>query len=83
MAIPDYESIMLPLLKLSGDGKEHRTREATQFISKQFNLSEKEEKKLLPSGTIRVIVNRVGWAATCLKKCQLLESTKQKWLASF
>lgn len=77
MAIPDYESIMLPILKLANDGKEHRTREATEFISKHFNLSEKEEKKLLPSGNIRVIVNRVGWAATYLKKCQLLESTKR------
>ena len=77
MAIPDYESIMLPLLKFANDGKEHRIREAIEFITKKFNLSEEEEKKLLPSGNIRVIVNRVGWAATYLKKCQLLESTKR------
>ena len=36
-----------------------------------------EKKVLLPSGTTRVIVNRVGWATTYLKKCRLLESTKR------
>ena len=77
MAIPDYETLMLPLLKLASDGKEHRTREATEVFIKEFGLTEQEQKQLLPSGTIRVIVNRTGWAATYLKKCWLLESTKR------
>ena len=77
MAIPDYETLMLPLLKLAEDGKEHFTREATELLSEEFRLTEQETKELLPSGTIRVIVNRVGWAATYLKKCHLLEATKR------
>lgn len=77
MAIPDYESIMLPLLKLAADGEDHLAREATEFINDEFSLTEEEKKVLLPSGTTRVIVNRVGWAATYLKKCRLLESTKR------
>jgi len=77
MAIPDFETLMLPLLQLAADGSEHTAREATEVLTEKFNLTEQEQKKLLPSGTIRVIVNRAGWAATYLKKCQLLESTKR------
>jgi restriction system protein len=77
MAIPDYESLMLPLLQLASDGKEHRSREATEYLSEKFHLTEQERRELLPSGTTRIIVNRAGWAATYLKKCQLIESTKR------
>ena len=77
MAIPDYQKIMLPLLQLAGDGKEHSLRGATENIINEFKLTEEEQKQLLPSGTQRVIANRVGWAVTYLKKCKLLESTER------
>jgi restriction system protein len=77
MAIPDYETLMLPILKLAGDGYEHSLQEATDHMINEFNLTEEEQKKLLPSGTQRVIANRVGWSITYLKKCKLLESTKR------
>lgn len=50
MAIPDYQSLMLPLIKLASDKKEHSLQEATQTISKEFNLSETDLAELLPSG---------------------------------
>jgi restriction system protein len=77
MPIPDYETLMLPVLKLARDGNEHLLKEATEFIIKKYNLTEQEQKQLLPSGTQRVIVNRVGWATTYMKKCKLLKSTKR------
>ncbi len=77
MAIPDYETLMLPVLKLAGDGNEHFIREATEHVIKEFDLTEEEQKRLLPSGATRVIVSKTGWAATYLKKCKLLESTKR------
>jgi len=77
MPIPDYETLMLPILKLAGDGKEHLIKEATEVIIMEFGLTEQEQKQLLPSAATRVIVNRIGWAATYLKKCKLLESTKR------
>ena len=77
MAIPDYETLMLPILKLAGDGNEHSSRETTDFVINQFGLTEEEQKQLLPSGTQRVIANRAGWAATYLKKSKLLESTRR------
>ena len=77
MAIPDYQQIMLPLLKFAGDKEEHTTREVTDHISKFFKLNENEKKELLSSGQQTIIYNRVGWARTYLKKSGLLESTRR------
>jgi restriction system protein len=77
MAIPDYQSIMLPLLKLAGDGKEHSLRETIETLSDEFDLSDEERRELLPSGRQPTFDNRVGWARTYLKKAGLLESTRR------
>jgi len=79
MPIPDYQSIMLPLLKFAGDKKEHSIREAIEHIANLFNLSEEEQREVLPSGQQYIIDNRVGWARTYLKKAGLLESTKRSY----
>jgi restriction system protein len=77
MAIPDYQSIMLPLLKLAGDEKEHSLREAIEALADEFKLTDEERKELLPSGRQATFDNRVGWARTYMKKAGLLESTKR------
>lgn len=79
MAIPDYQSIMLPLLKLLKDEKEHSLREVSEKLANVFNLSDDELKALLPSGQQAVFMNRVGWARTYLKKASLIESTKRSF----
>jgi restriction system protein len=58
MSIPDYQSIMLPLLKYASDENEHSLREAIEFLANEFKLSEEERKELLPSGTQRLFNNR-------------------------
>ncbi len=77
MTIPDYQKIMLPLLKFAGDKNEHSTREAINHIFELYNLTSDEKRELLPSGQQPVINNRIGWASTYLKKAGLLESTKR------
>jgi len=72
MAIPDYQTIMLPLLKFAGDGKVHPKREAVEYLAKEFDLSDEERNTLLPSGKSRIFNNRVGWAITYLKKARLI-----------
>ena len=79
MPIPDYQSIMLPLLKFLGDKKEHYLRDAIDYLSKIFGLTDEEYKELLPSGQQAVFDNRVGWARTYLKKAGLVESTKRAY----
>ena len=77
MVIPDYQSVMLPLLKYARDSKEHRIRDAVESLAKEFGLSEEERKELLPSGQQAIFKNRVGWASTYLKKARLLNSGKK------
>src|SRR5579859_6371108 len=72
MAIPDFQSIMLPLLKLAGDRNEHSISEATETLAQQFGLSEQDRNELLPSGKQRKFDNRVGWARSYLQKAHLL-----------
>jgi restriction system protein len=75
--IPTYEEIMLPLLKLLSDKKEHSLQEAHDALSTQFNLTEEEQRELLPSGQQPIFRNRLGWARTYMNKACLLESTKR------
>ena len=75
MAIPDYQSLMLPLLRFLADKKEHLFRETLDALAKECNLSEAELRELLPSGKQPIFDNRVGWARTYMKKAGLLEST--------
>lgn len=77
MTIPDYQSIMLPLLKIAADNKEHRMRDVTVELADHFDLSESERKELLPSGRESTFHNRASWARTYLKKAGLLESMKR------
>lgn len=76
MAIPDYQTVMLPLLKLTSDGKEHQIREAVNVLADQFKLTDDERKETLPSGGA-IFDNRVGWARTYLKKAGLLSYPKR------
>jgi restriction system protein len=77
MAIPDYQTIMLPLLRFGGDQKEHSLREAIDNLSKEFGLTEEEKRELLPSGQQEVFNNRAAWARTYMGKAALLESTRR------
>ncbi len=75
MSIPDYETLMLPLLKIMADGKEHEPRELTESLADQFKLTSEERKQVLPSGRKPVIYSRALWAKTYLGNAGLLEST--------
>src|SRR5438093_13272768 len=77
MPIPDYQTLMLPVLKLASDGREHRFRDAIEQLATEFGVTDAERAELLPSGTAPVFDNRVGWARTYLKQAGLLSSPKR------
>ncbi|MDH4079901.1 MAG: restriction endonuclease [Nitrospira sp.] len=77
MAIPDYQTVMLPLLQFLKDGKEHNIGEVVNSLAAEFKLSTEERQQFLGSGQQTVIRNRAGWARTYLKKAGLLESTRR------
>jgi restriction system protein len=77
MAIPDFQSIMLPLLTFCADGQAHTHRESIDVLAQEFGLTEDEQKQLLPSGQQLVFHNRVAWARSYMKMANLLENTRR------
>jgi restriction system protein len=74
MAIPDFQSIMRPLLEFLADGAEKEKQETVALLARQFRLSDAEVAQLLPSGKQPVFGNRVAWAKSHRKGAGLLES---------
>lgn len=74
MAIPDYQALMLPLLRLLGAGGDHKIGAVVTALADEFGLSPEEREQHLASGPQTVMRNRVGWACTYLKKAGLIQS---------
>ena len=77
MAIPDFQSFFLPLLKIAEDGKEHSLREAREAIAEKMGLSEGDRQELLPSGTQPKFDNRVAWTKSYFVQAKVLETPKR------
>lgn len=75
--IPDYQTVMLPILQITADDKEHSFREIVENLANEYNLTDEERKELLPSGTQSIFDNRIGWAKTYLKKAGLIDYPKR------
>jgi restriction system protein len=77
MAIPDFQSIMRPLLEAHQDGEEHVNRDLVVLLAEYFKLTEDERREMLPSGGARLFDNRVGWAKTHITQAGLLYSPRR------
>ena len=78
VAVPDYQSIMLPLLRFAGaTGREISTAEAAEALARELGLTDEDLKETLPSGIQSTFINRVGWASTYMKKAVLLETAQR------
>lgn len=75
MAIPDFQSIMLPLLRRCADGQEHSKRDIVPTLAAEFGLTQADLEELLPTGRQGKFDNRVGWAKSYLKQAGLLDTT--------
>lgn len=76
MPLPDYQSLMAPVLRIAMEG-EVRVSEAVEQLADQLELSEDERAELLPSGRQSVFANRVHWAKSYLKQAGLVEYTRR------
>jgi restriction system protein len=50
MAIPDFQTIMLPHLRLLNDQKKHHIQEVVKALADEFRLIREELEELLPCG---------------------------------
>lgn len=79
MPIPDFQTIILPLLRVMSDGQEHSHQKIRDRLAKEFSLSEEELRELLPTGKQTIFSNRVSWAKTYLSKARLVEMTRRSY----
>lgn len=73
--IPDFQTLMLPLLRFLKDGEVHTTKSAVEKLSKEFKLTEEELNVWLPSKVQKTFYNRVHWAKAHLKMAGAIENT--------
>lgn len=79
MAIPDFQTCMLPFLRFLGNGEERQLKDAVKALAAEFKLTAEELAELLPSGSQPVFINRVGWAKSYLKKAGLIEYPRRSF----
>jgi restriction system protein len=75
MAIPDFQTLIFPVLWLAADGAEHALAPTIDVLAAEFSLSDEERAQLNPAGRARTFYNRVAWASSYLRAALLLEST--------
>jgi restriction system protein len=73
--IPDFQTIMLPFLRILSNGKEHTTNETNLKLASLFKLTDEEINQFLPSGAAKTFPNRVAWAKSHLKMAGFIENT--------
>ena len=78
MAVPDFQSLMLPLLRLAGDGMDHTFKDAVEAIAIEFSLTPEERNELLPSSSrTTLFYNRLAWAKTHMTMAGLLQAPRR------
>jgi len=73
VAVPDFQRLMLPVLRLAGDGEVHTLADTIEHVAREFQLSDADVAEQIPSGQSR-LNNRLGWTTTYLRKALLLEA---------
>ncbi|WP_347262539.1 restriction endonuclease [Rudaea sp.] len=74
MAVPDFQSWLLPLLRCLSDGEVHRMSDLYEQLAIELNLSDADREERLPSGAQQTYMNRIAWARTYLKKAGLVSA---------
>ncbi len=77
MAIPDFQTLMLPLLELLKSGKVVKLSDMVELMSDKYHLTEEERNEWLPSKVQKTMYNRVAWAKQYLKNAELIDSTEK------
>lgn len=73
MAVPDFQSFMLPMLRIAADGREHSLSSLRDRLQMDMNLASQDLAERLPSGTQSRYSNRVAWSSAYLTKAGALK----------
>lgn len=82
MPIPDYQTLMLPVLRIAAEG-ETRIPLIADRIADEFRLTAAERGALIPSGRQGRLHNRLHWAKAYMAKAGLLDTpSRGRFVAS-
>lgn len=70
--IPDFQSLMYPLLSYLKDDKPHSLQDVMNTLAQQYQLTEDELRLKVPSGQMSLFKNRVAWALSYMKNAGLI-----------
>lgn len=70
--IPDYQTLMLPLLQYLADGQQRKVKEIVEHLAAVFQLTPEERVQTIPSGYKPLFYYRVSWAKQYLKEAGLI-----------
>jgi restriction system protein len=77
MSVPDYQSLMYPVLAELSDGKERLLRDVRDLVAARLQLSEADLAEMIPSGRQSMFANRANWAHVYLKQAGLLQTVRR------
>ena len=77
MAVPDFQTLMRPILELHEDGSEKDRAPLKEALAQRFELTDEERAELLPSGGQRLFDNRIGWSLTHLAHAGLIDRPRR------
>lgn len=77
MSIPDFQTLMRPVLELHADGADHESAAVVAAMADHFELSADERAEMLPSGGQKLFNNRIAWSVTHMAQAGLLERPRR------
>jgi restriction system protein len=76
MAIPKYDEMTLPILRILADGAEHSQRELADKMAEHFQLTPEERAQRLPKVRATYLRHRLGWAGFRLRRAGLADNPR-------
>jgi restriction system protein len=73
MTVPDFQSMMRPVLELHADGLPHTSADVRDKVAQVLGVTEEDRQVPLPSGRTSRYANRIAWAVTHMAQALLLE----------
>lgn len=78
MAVPDYQTLMRPLLDAAATADtEVRMADISDVVANSLELRSDDVTELLASGSQTVFMNRLHWAKTYMQRAGLIKSTRR------
>ncbi len=72
MGIPDYQTLMRPLLDVLSDGRERSNADLRTAVAGRFGLTDEDLRELVPSGQKPLFNDRLSWATSYLTQAGAL-----------